>query len=203
MYNISKENLIIRGKRISAALTGKKLSAEHRLKLSLAKKGKTYPKSLGRTYKMPEGFGEKMRKLRTQEWATGQRKGGWKLSEESKKRIGLASLGRPGPMLGRTGELHWNWKGGISKDVHSVSEPKYKEWRMSVFKRDNFQCKICKSKVGLQAHHILKWAEFPELRYDLNNGITLCLVHHPRKVAEEKRLIPTFQELVSVSTDSY
>jgi len=201
--NISKENLKIRNERIRKSLTGRKLSDSHKLKLSLAKKGKTYPNSLGRTYKMPEGFGAKMSKLRKEEWATGVRKSGWHHSEEAKNKISIASTGRPGPMLGRTGDLHWNWKGGISKDVHSVSEPKYKEWRMSVFKRDNFQCKICKSKVGLQAHHILKWADFPELRYDINNGITLCRAHHPRKVAEEKRLIPTFQELVSVSTDSY
>ena len=53
----------------------------------------------------------------------------------------------------------------------------------------------------IEAHHILPWRNFVELRYDVNNGITLCLAHHPRARAEEKRLIPTFQELVSVSNE--
>lgn len=99
-------------------------------------------------------------------------------------------------------EKHPLWKGGISIHVHSTKEPRYKEWRMKVFTRDSFKCKICNTKEKLQAHHILRWADYPELRYDINNGITLCVAHHPRKKAEEKRLAPTFVELVSVSSDS-
>lgn len=103
------------------------------------------------------------------------------------------------------GENHCNWKGGISKNVHSTKEPKYKEWRMKVFERDNFRCKLfskeCKGQ--LQAHHIFKWANYPDLRYVVNNGITLCVAHHPRKIAEEKRMIPIFMELLSVSSVFY
>jgi hypothetical protein len=96
---------------------------------------------------------------------------------------------------------HWNWQGGKSnnRDIHSLNNREYREWRMEVFARDNFECKMCKEKVGLQAHHILSWREFPELRFDVNNGIALCRAHHPRKRAEEKRLSPYFMELVSVS----
>jgi len=96
-----------------------------------------------------------------------------------------------------------HWKGGVSRDIHSTAEHKYKNWRLSVFKRDGFKCRIANSdcKNYVQAHHILRWADYPELRYQINNGITLCLAHHPRKRAEEKRLIPTFQELVSVTND--
>jgi len=74
-------------------------------------------------------------------------------------------------------------------------------WRKQIFQRDSFKCKIDNSdcKGQLEAHHILSWREFPELRFDINNGITLCHAHHPRKRAEEKRSIPTFKELVSVS----
>ena len=78
--------------------------------------------------------------------------------------------------------------------------PEYREWRMSVFKRDNFKCKIanedCKGR--LEAHHILPWRDYVELRYQINNGITLCHAHHPRKRAEEKLLMPKFQELIGV-----
>lgn len=77
------------------------------------------------------------------------------------------------------------------------------KWRESVFLRDGYKCKInnkdCCSTI--QAHHILNWKDYPELRFDINNGITLCLAHHPRKRAEEKRLALFFKELVSVSKE--
>lgn len=77
----------------------------------------------------------------------------------------------------------------------------YKEWRKNIYKKFNFKCALknddCSGR--LESHHILSWAEYPELRYEINNGITLCHAHHPRARAEEKRLIPIFQELVSVS----
>jgi len=85
-----------------------------------------------------------------------------------------------------------------AKDRRSYA---YSDWRKQVYKRDGFKCRInnenCCGKI--QAHHILSFTSYPELRYSLNNGITLCLAHHPRKRAEEKRLIPFFTELVSVS----
>ena len=77
----------------------------------------------------------------------------------------------------------------------------YKEWRKKVCDRDSWKCRIgnidCCGR--LEVHHILGWVEHPELRYQVNNGITLCHAHHPKKRAEEKRLTPYFQELVSVS----
>src|SRR3990167_722345 len=52
----------------------------------------------------------------------------------------------------------------------------------------------CSGRV--EAHHILGWRSHPELRYEIKNGITLCLSHHPRKRSEEERYAPMFQELV-------
>ena len=74
----------------------------------------------------------------------------------------------------------------------------YREWRKLVKNRDNWECRIsnqdCFGK--LIVHHILGWTEFPELRYEVNNGITLCQFHHPRKRNDEKRLRPVFNKLV-------
>ena len=77
----------------------------------------------------------------------------------------------------------------------------YSDWRTGVFERDNFKCRIADKNCNgvLQAHHILPWRDFVELRYEINNGITLCVAHHPRKRAEEKRLVPYFMGLVPVS----
>ena len=77
----------------------------------------------------------------------------------------------------------------------------YRNWRMNVWIRDNFKCRIANQDCDgrIEAHHVLGWTKFVELRYEVNNGITLCHAHHPRRRAEEKRLIPVFQGLVSVS----
>lgn len=77
------------------------------------------------------------------------------------------------------GENHFNWKGGISKNFHSPAEPKYREWRGKVFERDNWTCQTCgKRGCYLEAHHIKRWSDYPDLRYVLENGVTLCLQCH-------------------------
>src|SRR3990167_1885256 len=56
---------------------------------------------------------------------------------------------------------------------------KHKEWRGHVYKRDNYTCQMCGKKGGdLNADHIKPWAYFPELRYELSNGRTLCVFCH-------------------------
>lgn len=62
----------------------------------------------------------------------------------------------------------------------------YKDWRTEVFKRDGYTCSICgtanhKGKgetVVLQADHIKPFALYPELRFDVDNGRTLCYPCH-------------------------
>lgn len=90
----------------------------------------------------------------------------------------------------------------IAKDRRSYS---YTDWRRRVLKRDNYACLMKDERCAgrLEVHHILSYFVYPELRYDINNGITLCHAHHPRKRAEEKRLISHFKELVSVSKDYF
>lgn len=59
----------------------------------------------------------------------------------------------------------------------------YKEWRWAVFMRDNFtcqQCHRCGSGVVLNADHIKPFALFPELRFEVSNGRTLCKDCHEK-----------------------
>ena len=69
-----------------------------------------------------------------------------------------------------------NWKGGITS-IHQLikNSKEYKEWREAVFKRDNFTCQKCEANnVYINAHHIKSFSNFPELRFEINNGVTLC-----------------------------
>ena len=74
------------------------------------------------------------------------------------------------------GELAKNWKGGttplnklrrLNKDYHA--------WRTLVFEQDNYTCQCCGRRgYEINAHHIENFADHEDLRYDVNNGITLC-----------------------------
>ena len=136
---------------------------------------------------------------------------------EVKNKMRKAKLGKVGNNLGKhwkvkdtsrlgvknRGENHWKWKTDRTQIKQGSIErrsPKYKEWRKSVCDRDKWKCKInnqdCSGR--LEVHHILGFTDYPELRYEINNGIALCHAHHPRKRAEEKQLIQIFTELVVV-----
>lgn len=51
------------------------------------------------------------------------------------------------------------------------------QFRNQVFQRDNFKCVICGSPAQ-DAHHIVERRLFPDGGYYLNNGASLCGVHH-------------------------
>jgi len=74
------------------------------------------------------------------------------------------------------GEKSPAWKGGKSlKNDRSRMGNALAHWRKAVYKRDNYTCQKCGHKGrGLQAHHIKPFIDFPELRLDVSNGITLC-----------------------------
>ena len=64
------------------------------------------------------------------------------------------------------------------------SSTKYRNWRTTIFERDDYTCLICNRKEEvsgkLQADHIKPFAYFPELRFELSNGRTLCIDCHKK-----------------------
>jgi 5-methylcytosine-specific restriction endonuclease McrA len=73
-------------------------------------------------------------------------------------------------------DKHYNWKGGISRGYKTgYYSSDYIKWRLSVFERDHFTCQVCNQVGGyLTAHHIKSFAHYPELRFVIDNGVTLC-----------------------------
>lgn len=78
------------------------------------------------------------------------------------------------------GSLHWNWKGGITpKSISLRTGAKNKKWRKAVFARDDYTCQVCHARgVILNADHIKPFSLYPDLRFDINNGRTLCVDCH-------------------------
>lgn len=81
----------------------------------------------------------------------------------------------------------------------NYKDPLYIKWRKQIYARDNHTCQWpgCSSKKRLNAHHIRRWADFPGLRFDINNGITLCCAHHDFIKNMEDSYAPTFYKIVA------
>lgn len=79
-----------------------------------------------------------------------------------------------------TGEKNHQWRGGIAEISKRIrGSLKYRFWRESVFLRDNYICQFCNKRGGdLEADHIKPFAYYPELRFEVSNGRTLCLPCH-------------------------
>lgn len=79
-----------------------------------------------------------------------------------------------------SGENNHFWKGGataINDKIRTSIE--YKLWRDAVYKRDKYTCRFCGQKGGnLEADHIKRFADYPELRFAIDNGRTLCVPCH-------------------------
>ena len=78
------------------------------------------------------------------------------------------------------GESNPSWRGGVSKENHRLRQSKqFKKWRLAVFTRDDYTCQFCGTRGGyLEPDHIKPFAYFKELRFDVNNGRTLCKPCH-------------------------
>lgn len=54
-----------------------------------------------------------------------------------------------------------------------------KQWRKAVFERDDYTCRLCGLRgMKLNAHHIKPYAYYHDFRFDVNNGVTLCVSCH-------------------------
>jgi hypothetical protein len=102
-----------------------------------------------------------------------------KLSASLKKAYANPELRRKISKLQKGERAYW-WKGGLTPALVAIrNSSEYKQWRTAVFERDNYTCKMCGVVGGrLNADHIKSFARHPELRFDIENGRTLCVPCH-------------------------
>jgi len=170
-------------KKIADAQIGKLISKETRLKISISSKGRV-PKNKG------IGLVTKKCKVCTKDF----------ISKKQANRIYCNILCY---RIGSSKENHYKWIsdrtkliGRHNRDKH---DPEVKQWRKAIFIRDKYTCRLkdenCAGKI--EAHHILRWKDYEEKRYEVSNGITLCHKHHPRGRVKEDNLVDILQSLIA------
>ena len=89
------------------------------------------------------------------------------------------SLGtRKKQSISQLGNKNHNWKGGKTSPSQKRGF-RFEDWRKQVIERDSSTCTICnKFCMYPVAHHIKHSKDFPKLRYDVENGKTLCYDCH-------------------------
>lgn len=118
-------------------------------------------------------------------------------SEESVEKMRQSALANPNRYwLGKKrpkGKLSANWKGGATKFNKIVRMMKENiDWKIEVFKRDEFTCQECAEKGYVEAHHIDRLTDILKRNniqtqdealnckelWNVDNGITLCKPCH-------------------------
>jgi 5-methylcytosine-specific restriction endonuclease McrA len=169
----AKKNMSIARTGKPSGMKGKKLSVETRAKMSKAHLG----------VKRPAEFCAKMSSV-----LTGIKKP--YCNEEQRRNRSER----------QKGEKSHFWRGGVSAKNHIIrTGVEIRLWREAVFTRDNFLCQMpnCdKAERYLNAHHIKTFSKYPELRFNIKNGITLCKRCHLRIRGMEEKFENMFAEII-------
>ena len=186
---------------IGRSRKGKPLSEEHKKKLSEAGKRRIFPEEVKQKISKSH-LGVKLSPEHCKN--IGLSKKGIIPTEETKKKLSESNQERL--KNGTWKNQYGGFKGENRKAKQERNDSRYIYWSREIKNLDNWQCAICGCKMSkdnkLVSHHILTFRDYPDLIYDLNNGITLCRIHHPRKREDEERLIPYLQGLVEVRNNN-
>jgi Restriction endonuclease len=88
--------------------------------------------------------------------------------------------------------------------VPSWYNPEYVAWRSAVLTRDGHMCVFCGSTEKLEADHIKPKSAFPDLKYDVSNGRTLCRPCHMKTATWGRKTSGLVEvETINGSTSTY
>lgn len=82
------------------------------------------------------------------------------------------------------GEKNWRYNASLTdseriKNRYQLNGINLTQWRVSVFEADEYTCQSCGVVGGdMHAHHLNSWNTYPEQRFDVKNGTTLCVKCH-------------------------
>lgn len=156
-YKIHSENM----SGIDSPLYGIVRSEETRKKLSLARKGK-YVGEKSYWYGKERSMEQRLYLSKIKK-ASGQ----WKGENNPRFKEPL------------TGDKNGNWQGGITPINAKIrNSEEYFQWKISVFKKDNYTCQCCGIKTNLEAHHIENFSSNEDKRFEIDNGLTMCKECH-------------------------
>ncbi|HEC66946.1 MAG TPA: hypothetical protein ENI23_16850 [bacterium] len=83
----------------------------------------------------------------------------------------------------KRGSEHFHWNSELTdqdraRALHGRGS-EFKKWCRNVIQKANYTCQLCgKQGKALAAHHLYNWADYPDKRYDLSNGIAIYKEHH-------------------------
>lgn len=192
--------------KLSAAHMGKIPSPETRARLSIAQTGNT--KWLGKHH-TDESLA-KMSIAQTGHVVSPETRAklaaahiGLKASPETCARMSAVRKGKCFTLEHRAklsaaqkGPLGSGWIDGRTPENHRIrNSPEYVAWRTAVFERDNYTCQDCGAHTGmghrvtLEAHHIHEFAKYPDERFLVENGATLCAKCHDKTKRKARQLV--------------
>lgn len=82
----------------------------------------------------------------------------------------------------KKGQRPVNYAGGTRSEYQRIKDDsRYKKWQRKVFERDNYKCVDCGVYGAIHGHHIRRTVDYPELAYEVSNGLTLCPLCHGKR----------------------
>jgi 5-methylcytosine-specific restriction endonuclease McrA len=85
-------------------------------------------------------------------------------------------------LANRTKEKNPRWNPNLTDEERSARRRGELdlEWAKAIVRRDRYRCIVCSSNKKPQAHHLKSYTRYPELRLDMDNGVTLCRECHKK-----------------------
>lgn len=115
------------------------------------------------------------------------------LSEATRMKISIGNMGQ------RTGESNHRWN--PDKLARRTYRLPHRLWREKVLNRDGNACLVCGSVEAINVHHIDPYKDSPD-NLMVENGITLCGVHHKETFGKEHQFREQFEVLVKKRVNS-